>query len=354
MLLACAADRRTHEMATYRLSVKVHSRAKGHSAPAAAAYRAAEKLHDARTGELHDYSKKPGVLHAEIVVPTDSPAWAKDREALWNAAEAAEHRKNSCIARDVVISLPAELTAEQRQALALTFASEISKRHHCAVDVALHQPDRRSDDRNFHAHLLCSTRRLGKEGFTEKTRELDNQRSGEIEYWRDRWEKLQNEHLKYYGHDARVDCRSLKDQGIEREPTHHRGPAITGILERGEHSHVAERWQHEANERLLLAKEAGDLERESKALQSSILDLGTDLVAALRERDHTKEHTLTLEEQREQSGRNWLAYRQEHEHQPDDTSAKTQTRQIELPDEERARNRDADHQLILPDDDYGL
>jgi len=270
-----------------------------------------------------------------------------------------------------VISLPAELTAEQRQALALTFASEISKRHHCAVDVALHQPDRRSDERNFHAHLLCSTRRLGKEGFTEKTRELDNQRSGEIDYWRDRWEKLQNEHLKYYGHDARVDCRSLRDQGIEREPTHHRGPAITGILERGEHSHVAERWQHEANERWALAREAAELEREHKALQSDIIDVSKDLVAALRERDRAKEPTLTLEEQREQSGRNWLAYRQQQEHTPDSDARRTPQHEYEInterpteppkdhsliltPDDDRARNKDVDHQLILPDDDFGL
>ena len=156
-------------MASYRLSVKVHSRAKGHSATAAAAYRAAERIHDARTGEVHDYRGKGGVMHAEIVVPADSPAWARDRESLWNAAEAAETRKNSCIARDVVVSLPAELTAEQRQALALTLAAELAERHHCAVDVALHRPDRHGDARNFHAHLLCSTRRLGPVSYTHLT-----------------------------------------------------------------------------------------------------------------------------------------------------------------------------------------
>lgn len=341
-------------MAQYRFSVSVHTRSKGHSAPAAAAYRAADRLHDARTGEWHDYRRKPGVLYAELVVPGNAPDWARARETLWNAAEAAEHRKNSCVARDVVVSLPVELSAEQRQALALELAAELTRRHHCAVDVALHQPDRRNDERNFHAHLLCSTRRLGMDGFTEKTRELDDRNSGEIDYWRDRWEKLQNEHLKYYGHDARVDCRSLKAQGIAREPTHHQGAAITGILERGEHSHVAERWQREANERWTLAREAAELEREHKQLQSSILDLSTDLVAALRERDHAKEPTPTLEEQRKQSRNNWLAYRQEHERQPDDTGPRDQIRQIELPDDERPRDNDTHRNLILPDDDFGL
>jgi ATP-dependent exoDNAse (exonuclease V) alpha subunit len=349
-------------VASYRLSVNVHSRAKGHSATAAAAYRAAERVHDVRTGEIHDYSRKSGVLHAEIVVPAESPAWAKERAALWNAAEASESRKNSCVARDFVISLPVELNAEQRQALALTLAAEIAERHHCAVDVALHRPDRHSDERNFHAHLLCSTRRLGHEGFTEKTRELDDRKSGEIDYWRERWCDLQNERLKYYGHDARVDHRSLKDQGIEREPTRHHGPAIAGILERGERSHVAERCQEEANERLLLAHEMSRLTREQQELSSSIVDTSRDLAAALRERDHAqdhsptkdKEHTPTLDEQRAEAWSNWLAYRDAYGHEPDDTKAKEQSHHIELPDEDRVKSRTLEQGLILPDDDFSL
>jgi len=180
-------------MADYRLSVYAHSRSKGHSATAAAAYRTASRIRDDRTGELHDYSRKGGILHSEIVLPTDAPAWARNRERLWNAAEQSETRKNSTVARDSVVSLPAEFTAAQRKELTMTLAGEISRRHHCAVDVAVHKPSRGGDSRNFHAHLLCSTRRLRREGFTEKTRERDDKKSGEILYWRERWATLQNE-----------------------------------------------------------------------------------------------------------------------------------------------------------------
>ena len=77
-------------MAIYHCSIKTVSRSGGRSAVAAAAYRAGEKLKDERCGLLCDYSRKQGVEHSEIVAPENAPAWATDREALWNAAEAAE------------------------------------------------------------------------------------------------------------------------------------------------------------------------------------------------------------------------------------------------------------------------
>lgn len=74
----------------YHCSVVVHSRAKGHSATAAAAYRSGSKIADERTGVVHDYTRRAGVEHSEIVTPKDAPAWAADRAALWNAAELSE------------------------------------------------------------------------------------------------------------------------------------------------------------------------------------------------------------------------------------------------------------------------
>jgi len=93
-------------VAIYHLSVKCMNRSRGQSATAAAAYRSALKIRDERTGELHDYSRKGGVLHRELIVPDGSPAWARECERLWNTAEAAEHRN---VAREFEIALPAEL-----------------------------------------------------------------------------------------------------------------------------------------------------------------------------------------------------------------------------------------------------
>ena len=98
-------------MAIYHLSMKPLTRASGRSAVAAAAYRAAERLENERDGLVHDYTKRSGVEHAEIVLPAGAEAeWARDRSALWNAAEAAEKRKDARVAREIEVALPHELS----------------------------------------------------------------------------------------------------------------------------------------------------------------------------------------------------------------------------------------------------
>ena len=81
-------------MASFHLAVKTIGRSAGRSATAAAAYRAGVEIADERTGIVHDYTRKQGIEHREIVAPADAPEWVRDRAALWNAAEQAETRKN--------------------------------------------------------------------------------------------------------------------------------------------------------------------------------------------------------------------------------------------------------------------
>jgi hypothetical protein len=218
-------------MASFHLAVKAISRGAGRSATAAAAYRAGVEIEDERTGLVHDYTRKQGVEHQEIVAPDDAPAWARDRAALWNAAEAAERRKDAKVAREYEIALPAELDAAQRRDLALGFAREISNRYGVAVDVAIHLPGREGDHRNHHAHLLATTRRIGPEGMGAKTRELDVKATAsvEVEQLRQRWAEMQNIALEQAGHVERVDHRTLKAQGIEVEPELKQGPAVTAM-----------------------------------------------------------------------------------------------------------------------------
>src|SRR3546814_386449 len=170
-------------MASFHLAVKAIGRSAGRSATAAAAYRAGVEITDERTGLVHDYTRKQGVEHSELMLPTDAPEWAADRERLGNAAELAETRKNATVAREYEIALPVELSADERRELALGLAREISERHGVAVDVSIHAPGREGDQRNHHAHLLTTTRRIGPEGLGEKTRELDQKQSGEVERW---------------------------------------------------------------------------------------------------------------------------------------------------------------------------
>ena len=103
----------------YHLSVKPISRSNGRTATAAAAYRAGAEIADLRTGEFHDYTRKRDIVHSELVLPAGSPAWAQDRAALWNAAEAAEKRKDARVARDYEVAIPKELTRDQGIDIAL-------------------------------------------------------------------------------------------------------------------------------------------------------------------------------------------------------------------------------------------
>ena len=188
------------DMAIYHLSVKTISRAAGRSATAAAAYRSGCVIGDFRTGEIFDYRRKRGIDSADLVLPSNAPKWASDRSALWNAAETAETRTNSTVAREFEIALPEELSADERKRLALHFAREIVARHGCAADVAIHSPRKNGDHRNHHAHILCSTRRLTSQGFGEKTRELDERKSLEIVRWRKRFAEIQNAYPVSYTH----------------------------------------------------------------------------------------------------------------------------------------------------------
>jgi ATP-dependent exoDNAse (exonuclease V) alpha subunit len=272
-------------MAIYHLSVKAVSRSAGRSATAAAAYRAGCEITDQRTGEVHDYTRKGGVESADIVLPDGAPEWATDRAALWNAAEAAERRKDACVAREFEVALPDELSPAERRRLAVDFAKEMANREGCAVDVAIHAPGKEGDSRNHHAHILRTTRKVGLDGLTDKldTEKAGRNRTADLDAVRTRWAELTNERLRENGIEARVDHRSLKDQGIDREPTSHMGPAVAAMERRGVKTEVGKRIEDEVADRLARARAEGDKERELAQANRSVIDLSGDLAAAKRD-----------------------------------------------------------------------
>jgi ATP-dependent exoDNAse (exonuclease V) alpha subunit len=234
-------------VAIYSLHVKTVSRSAGRSVVAAAAYRAAETIVDERLGVVWDFTRKYGVLHSEIMAPADAPSWASDRAELWNAAERAEdtstRRQNATTGRDIIVALPHELSDAQRLAAVREFVAGLVERYGVAVDFAIHAPDRHSDERNYHAHVLMTTRQIGADGFGAKTRELDSFRTGprEIEAIRQEWERIGNRALEQAGIDERIDARSYADQGIDREATVHLGPVAAGMERGGEGSDLGDR-----------------------------------------------------------------------------------------------------------------
>ena len=227
-------------MAIYHLSVKPIQRSQGRSATAAAAYRSGARIDDARTGERHDYRKRHGVETSQIITPDGSKP---DRELLWNMAEAAEKRKDGTPAREYEIALPSELEPEQRRELALEFGRLIVERHGVAVDIAIHAPTEKGDPRNYHAHIMATTRKLengkltGKSDFDLSDRDRKKKglpgRKQELLAIREEWERLVNQALARAGKQEKISHRKLEAQGIERPPTVHLGPAATAMERKG-------------------------------------------------------------------------------------------------------------------------
>jgi ATP-dependent exoDNAse (exonuclease V) alpha subunit len=242
-------------MAIFYLQIKSISRGAGRSAPAAAAYRAGERIRDERTGVLHNHSRRTDVKHKEILLPSSLQgagiAWAADRASLWNAAERAERRRNSRVAREYQVALPAELDEAQRLALARSFSRELADRYNVAIDLAVHEPRAGGDARNHHAHLLATSRQITPLGFGAKAgldmQSTERLRRGlpagiaEIKVTCERWAVLSNQALAAAGLQVRIDHRSLRAQGIDREPLPRLPLAAIYMERRGLRSEIAER-----------------------------------------------------------------------------------------------------------------
>ena len=203
-------------MAIYHLRASMISRSQGRSATAAIAYRVAERIEDRRTGLVFDYAAKSGVDHTEILAPDHAPDWVHDRSEVWNRVEESETRKNSQVAREVRVALPAELTHDERVELVREFVREQFVDRGMVADIALHAPGRAGDERNHHAHILLTTREIGPEGFTAKNRDWNAVEV--LEGWREAWARDSNIALERAGIEDRVDHRTLvaqRDEALE-------------------------------------------------------------------------------------------------------------------------------------------
>ena len=216
-------------VAIYHLSARSPiARASGRSATAAAAYRAGALICDTRTGLVFDYRRCHGVLDARIQLP--GGRLVSDRENFWNGVEVHHRRCDVVLAREIVVALPAELSADERAQLAFNFAREIADEFGVGVDCALHAPSRDGDDRNHHTHLLLTACGVDADGvFGKKAERLDPiacRRSGvadSVSWLRPRWQHLVNGALILKGSAELVDHRSFKARGIAKHPTVHVG-----------------------------------------------------------------------------------------------------------------------------------
>jgi hypothetical protein len=251
-------------MSAYHCRAKIVTRSKGQSVIAKAAYNARDRLVDEKTGEIKNYSRNEDqVLFSGIFAPKDAPEWAQDREQLWNHAEAAENRKDSQLAREIVVALPHELTPQQREWLIKDFVRENFVRAGMVADVNLHAPSRDGDQRNFHAHILLTTRTIDANGFGEKNRDWNNKVL--LEKWREDYSHKSSKLLERAGFEIEAErfryghltLEKQREKAIERgdfdyaeslnrDPTTHKGPQICQIEKRGDISYVQEHRHEEA------------------------------------------------------------------------------------------------------------
>jgi ATP-dependent exoDNAse (exonuclease V) alpha subunit len=295
-------------MAVYFLNLRTFGRSNGSSAVSAAAYRAGERIRDERSGKTYDHSDRQDVMHKEIILPSqfdsNDVAWAKDRTNLWNTAESAETRKNARVAREYLVALPAELPHGNRLDLVRSFSHELVERYRFAVDVAIHAPRNfpGSDPRNFHAHILATTREATTEGLGAKTTlewsDANRHEAGlgpainELLYVRERWATATNEALLAAHIGARIDHRTLQAQGIDREPKPQIPRAAFEMERHGYRSVLAERIREEYQVRL-----------ESRLQRSQTADSAAEPASLDAIRRQARDNWLRMRQARAEAGR---------------------------------------------------
>lgn len=248
-------ERRFFTMAIYHLCIKIISRGKGKSAVAASAYRSGEKIKNEYDGIVHDFTRKGGIAHTEILLPQNAPQEFSDRGTLWNSVEKIEKSKNSQLAREIEVALPKELDREKQINLVREYVKENFVEVGMCADIALHD----KNDGNPHCHILLTMRPLNEDTTwgakskkeyildengekvklkngnykTRKINTVDWNEQDKAEHWRKAWADITNKYLEENSIQEKVDHRSYQRQGIEQIPTIHLGVSVTQMEKKG-------------------------------------------------------------------------------------------------------------------------
>ena len=242
-------------IAIYHCNISIVSRGKGKSAVAAAAYRSGEKLTNEWDGMTHDYTRKGGVVHTEIMLPPHAPPSFSDRSTLWNSVELYEKAGNAQLAREIDAALPIELSREEQIRLVREYCSSQFVSRGMCVDYAIHDTGKG----NPHCHIMLTMRPLDERGAwaAKSKKEYDLDENGErirlpsgrykthkvdltgwndkgnALLWRKAWAGLTNDFLERNGSPQRIDHRSNAERGIDEIPTVHMGVAACQMEKKG-------------------------------------------------------------------------------------------------------------------------
>ena len=242
-------------IAIYHCNIGIVSRGKGKSAVAAAAYRSGEKITNEWDGMTHDYTRKRGVVHTEILLPPHAPPSFSDRSTLWNSVELYEKAGNAQLAREIDAALPIELSREEQIRLVREYCSSQFVSRGMCVDFAIHD----TGSGNPHCHIMLTMRPLDERGAwaAKSKKEYDLDENGErirlpsgrykthkvdltgwndkgnALLWRKAWADISNAYLERAGSRSRIDHRSNAERGIDEIPTVHMGVAACQMEKKG-------------------------------------------------------------------------------------------------------------------------
>ncbi len=226
-------------MAIQFARIEYVSRSSGGNACRKSAYNERSKIECERTGEVFNWKSKSDLSHHEIMLPEGASLKFKDSSYLWNAAENAERRKDSQVAKESVIALPDDkiITAQDRIELSRRYANTMFVSKGLAAQIDIHAPH--DGEKNWHAHILVTTRGFNKDGMslaTHKARETDPTiRNGYIKEEQNPgniWAKIQNDYFKEKGYDLEVESTGIVAQ-LHMGPVRMRGH-LTEVVVRAE------------------------------------------------------------------------------------------------------------------------
>ncbi|RGG45256.1 mobilization protein MobA [Ruminococcus sp. AF21-11] len=323
-------------MSIYHCSIKIGSRGKGQSAVAAAAYRSGQKLTDEELGAVSDYTRKSGVVYSEVSLCDNAPAEYINREILWNSVQTIEKASNSRLWREFEVALPQELSREEQIDTVRDYVKTLTEQGMCC-DWSIHD----KHDGNPHAHIMATVRSIKENGeWAAKCRKVyDLDENGQkivqkydklghkqykshkedyndwnnkerVEEWREKWAECCNKRLS---EDKRIDHRSYKRQGIDKEPTIHEGYKVRMIAKKSGIAldRMAENWKiKQRNEYMQRIKQ--ELEKVQQELEKIIkekeraINAGKQRIAELlarRSRTVNSDNREPDERERETEGR---------------------------------------------------
>ena len=237
-------------MAIQFARIEIVTRSSGGSACCKGAYNARTKVKDEKTNVTYNFSHKGDNVYHAILLPEYVNKKFSSVSEFMNLVEAYEKRKDSQLLKDIVLALPDDKELSLQDRINITHLL-IEKRgwvkEGLGVQVDIHKPH--DGEKNWHAHLLVTTRRFTEDGlgFGVKATDLNPEfkKGGnkafvipEPEQIHEDLRDIINDYFKMLGLDKRVDSISIN-------PQEHIGPVrmrsvMNAAVARNEERKIAE------------------------------------------------------------------------------------------------------------------